>query len=96
MDLYKLTAHELTEKLKNKEVKAVEIAESIFKRIDETEERIGSFVTLRKEKAMAEAAKVDEKIAKGETLKTLEGIPVALKDNMVSLGDLSTASSKNT
>ncbi len=94
MELYELTAHELTQKLKNKEIKAVEIAESIFKRIDETEERVGSFVTTRKEKAMAEAALADEKIAKGETLKTLEGIPVALKDNMVSLGDLSTASSK--
>lgn len=40
MDLYKLTAHELTEKLKNKEIKAVEIAESVFKRIEETEDKV--------------------------------------------------------
>ncbi len=94
MELYKLTAHELTELLEKKEVKALEITESVFKRIEEIEEKVGSFVSLRKEKAIEDAKKTDEKIAKGEKLNTLEGIPVALKDNMVSKGDLSTASSK--
>ena len=94
MELYKLTAHELTDMLKSKEIKAVDIVESLFGRIESVEEKIGSFVTLRKEKALEEAKRVDEKIERGEELKTLEGIPVALKDNMVSMGDLTTASSK--
>lgn len=94
MDLYKLTAHELTDMLKKKEITSVEITESIFKRIEETEDKIGSFASQRKEKSLAEAAKADEKISKEGVTKTLEGIPVALKDNMVSMGDLSTASSK--
>ncbi len=94
MELYKLTAFELSEKLKNKEISSEELVRDVFKRIEETDEKIGSFVSLRKEKAIAEAKKVDEKIANGEKLKVLEGIPIALKDNMVSLGDLSTAGSK--
>lgn len=94
MELYKLTAFELSEKLKNKEITSEELVRDVLKRIEETDEKIGSFVYLRKEEAIAEAKKVDEKIANGEELKLLEGIPVALKDNMVSLGDLSTASSK--
>ncbi len=94
MELYKLTAYELSEMLKKKEIKAKEITESIFDRIDKTEENIGSFVSLRKEKALEEANEVDQKIAKGETIGSLAGIPIALKDNMVSMGDLTTASSK--
>lgn len=94
MELYKLTAYELSEMLKKKEIKALEITESFLKRIDDTENEIGSFVSIRKEKAIEEAKKVDEKIEKGEKINTLAGLPIALKDNMVSMGDLTTASSK--
>ncbi len=94
MELYKLTAWEAAEKLRNKEISSKELIESIFDRIESVEDRVASFVSLRKEQALEEAAKVDEKIANGEELKPFEGIPIALKDNMVSHGDPSTASSK--
>jgi aspartyl-tRNA(Asn)/glutamyl-tRNA(Gln) amidotransferase subunit A len=94
MELYRLTAYEAAEKLRNKEISATELLEIIFKRIEEVEDKVGSFVSLRKEEALEEAKIVDEKIARGEGLKPFEGIPVALKDNMVSMGDPATASSK--
>jgi len=94
MGLYKLTARELTEKLVNKEITAVQIIEDFFKRIDATEDKLGSFNLVMREKALADAKKVDEKIKSGEALGKLAGIPVVIKDNMVSEGDLTTASSK--
>ncbi|BDU50916.1 Asp-tRNA(Asn)/Glu-tRNA(Gln) amidotransferase subunit GatA [Haliovirga abyssi] len=94
MELYSLTAHELKELLSKKEIKSTEIVESVFNRIENVENKVDSFVTLTKEKAIEAAKKADEKLARGETLNGLEGIPIALKDNMVSMGDLTTASSK--
>ena len=92
--LYKYTAIELSTMLKEKKITSVELIKSIFDRVEETEEKLGSFVLLKKEAALEEARLVDEKIARGEELLPLEGIPVAIKDNMVSKGDLTTAASK--
>jgi len=92
--LYKHTATELSKMLKNKKVTSVEIITDIFNRIEETEDRLGSFTLLKKESALEKAKKVDEKIARGEELLPLEGIPIALKDNMVSKGDITSAASK--
>lgn len=94
MELYKLTAYEVAEKLRSREIRATDLIESIFDRIEEVDGKVGSFVSLRKEKALAEAKNVDEKIANGVKLKPFEGIPVAIKDNMVSLGDPATAASR--
>ncbi len=92
--LYRYTTRELSKMLKEREITAVELITDIFLRIEETEERLGSFVSLRKEKALEEAKEVDEKIKRGEVLLPLEGIPVAIKDNMVSKGELTTSASK--
>lgn len=93
-NLYKLTASEVREKILNREIKVEELVKETFERIEKVEGKIGSFVHLRKEKALEEAKKIDEKIANGEKLGALVGIPVAIKDNMVSLGDVTTACSK--
>lgn len=92
--LYRLTAHELHEKLKNKEVSAVEVAEAVFGRIEEVEEKVKAFVTLTKDQALAKAKYVDAKIARGDAIGALEGIPVVIKDNMCTEGVLTTCSSK--
>ena len=92
--LYKHTATELSTMLKDRKITAVELINNIFDRIQETEDRLGSFTLLKKESALEEAKKVDEKIIRGDKLLPLEGIPVAIKDNMVSKGDLTTSASK--
>jgi aspartyl-tRNA(Asn)/glutamyl-tRNA(Gln) amidotransferase subunit A len=92
--LHQLTAHELHEKLKNKEVSAVELAEAVYKRIGEVEERVKAFVTLTKDQALAKAKYVDARIARGDEISPLEGIPVVIKDNMCTEGVLTTCSSK--
>lgn len=93
-NLYKLTASEIREKILNKEVKVEELVKETFERIENVEKKVGSFVHLRKEKALEEARVLDEKIARGEKVGALAGVPVAIKDNMVSKGDITTACSK--
>lgn len=93
-EIYELTALEVRNKILNKELSAYEVTKAVFERIEKTDELIGSFVSLRKEKALEEAKIIDEKIAKGEKVGALAGVPVSIKDNMVSLNDPSASCSK--
>ncbi|OAT85431.1 Asp-tRNA(Asn)/Glu-tRNA(Gln) amidotransferase subunit GatA [Desulfotomaculum copahuensis] len=94
MELHYLSAHELHGMLVKKEISAAEICADVFQRIDRTEERIKAFVTLTREEALARAREVDKKIAAGEEIHPLAGIPVAVKDNMCTRGVRTTCSSK--
>ena len=94
MELYKLTAHELHDKLVNKEVSSVELTNALYERIDAVEDKVNAYVTLDKENALAQAAKVDAKIAAGEEIAPLAGVPGAIKDNISTKGLRTTCSSK--
>ena len=93
-ELLKKSAAEQSKALKNKEISAVELTNAAFERIAEVDDKLGAFNSLTKETALETAKKVDEKIAKGEELPLLAGIPLALKDNMNLVGSKTTASSK--
>ncbi|PIP27773.1 MAG: Asp-tRNA(Asn)/Glu-tRNA(Gln) amidotransferase GatCAB subunit A [Candidatus Moranbacteria bacterium CG23_combo_of_CG06-09_8_20_14_all_39_10] len=85
---------DLHEKLINKEISAVQLAEEYFARIEEKDKNVFAFLTLTKELAMAQARAVDAKIAAGEEIGILEGIPGAIKDNLCVAGVRATAASK--
>ncbi len=93
-ELLKKSATEQSKALKNKEVSAVELTTAALNRIDALDEKLGAFNSLTRETALETAKKVDEKIANGEELPLLAGIPLALKDNMNLIGSKTTASSK--
>ncbi|ADL13545.1 Asp-tRNA(Asn)/Glu-tRNA(Gln) amidotransferase subunit GatA [Acetohalobium arabaticum] len=93
MKLYELTAHELNERLIAGEVSAQEIVESVYQRIDEVEDDVQSYITLTKDEALKQAKEVDEKLANGEEVNSLAGIPVAIKDNMCTKGVKTTCAS---
>lgn len=93
MELNQLTIHELQEKIKNGEVSATQIAESVFARIDAVEERVHSYIRLMKDEALNAAKKADEEIKKGN-IKALTGIPIALKDILCTKGITTTCGSK--
>lgn len=93
-ELLKKSATEQSKALKNKEISAVELTQAAFDRINSVDEKLGAFNSLTKETALETAKKVDEKIAKGEELPLLAGVPLALKDNMNLVGSRTTASSK--
>ena len=94
MELYRLTAAELSRMIRNKEVSSTEVTKSVFSRIKEKENEIEAYVTLNEEGALKKAAEVDEKIARGENLSSLAGIPVGIKDNICTKGLRTTCSSK--
>ena len=94
IELLKKTAAEQSKALKNKEISAVELTKAAFKRINDLDEKLGAFNSLTENTALETAKKVDQKIAAGEDLPLLAGIPLALKDNMNLIGSKTTASSK--
>ena len=98
MSLYGKTASEIAEMIKNKEITSEEVTQEFLKRIDLLENKIGAFSSVLKEKAL-ETAKIfdndnDENKRKNYDNTLLFGVPVALKDNILSKGDLTTASSQ--
>lgn len=94
MELHEKTAHELSQLLEKREVSSVDITRSIFDRINALESKVGAFVTLTPEHAMKMAEQADAMRASGEAVSPLNGIPVALKDNMCTNGIATTCSSK--
>lgn len=85
---------ELHSKLINKEITATELAQQYFDVIEKRDGEIGAYLTLTKELAMQQARLTDEKIANGQTIGLLEGIPCAIKDNICVDGVRATAGSK--
>lgn len=93
-DLHLLTVKEIRDKILAREISVEEVVRLTFDRIEKLDKEIGSFTFLRKEKAIEEAKELDRKLANGEKLGELAGVPVAIKDNMVAEGMKITASSK--
>lgn len=94
MQLYELTAQEAHEKLARKEISARELTEAALARIDAVEGRVKAFVTVTADAARAKADAVDARIAAGHAIGRVEGIPLALKDNLCTDGVETTCSSK--
>jgi aspartyl-tRNA(Asn)/glutamyl-tRNA(Gln) amidotransferase subunit A len=92
--LYEMTARELSALLARKKVSACEIAEAVFARIDAVEGKVNAYLTLTRETAMAQAAAVDERRARGEAVGPLAGIPTAIKDVLCTRGVRTTCASK--
>ncbi|MCL6520007.1 MAG: Asp-tRNA(Asn)/Glu-tRNA(Gln) amidotransferase subunit GatA [Armatimonadetes bacterium] len=94
LHLHTLTAHELHEMLKARKVSSVELTRAVLERISAVEDKVKAYVTIVGESALEAANAVDEKIARGEEISPLAGIPTAIKDNMCTAGVLTTCSSK--
>ena len=88
------TIHELHEQLVKKEISAVELTKKIMAHRDAVEGDIHAYLSTSDKAALETAARVDEKIAKGEKISDLAGIPGAIKDNMCIKGETCTAASK--
>jgi len=73
---------------------ATALAESCYARIERDDPKIGAFLTLSKERALAKADEVDQRAKRGDELPALAGVPVAIKDVLVTEGTRSTAGSK--
>lgn len=96
MDLSELTIIQIREKLKNKEVNAVDLTSSIIKKIEEDdkrEDKLNAYLEIFKEDALEQAKKSQERIDNGESLPLL-GVPLCIKDNLCYKNHTMTAASK--
>lgn len=89
-----MTIHDLHEKLTGKEISAVELTRSLIARRQAVDGEIHAYLSVSDEEALAAAARVDAKIAAGETISDMAGIPGAVKDNMCIKGEPCTAASR--
>jgi len=94
MNLKTITSDALVEKYRNQEIAVQEVIESVFDQIDRVDPDLGAFIHTRRDAAMEEARVLDECIANGQTLLSLAGVPVAVKDNMNMRGIRTTCGSK--
>lgn len=90
----KYSIKELVKKIQDKEISCVEVVDYYIKEIEKKEDKIDAFLLLQTEDALRKAKELDEKIAKGEKVGRLVGIPIAIKDNMCTRGVKTTCASK--
>lgn len=92
--MHNRTAHEIRDLIRKKEVSSVEITKNIINRIENIDDKIGAFISSYPDEALKSAQKIDERIANGESLPDLAGIPMGIKDNMCMSGTKTTCGSR--
>ena len=93
MSLEYLTISQIKKELADKQFSCLELVNYYLNRIDKQKD-LNSFTTVTAEEATRQAKKVDEKINQGQDLDVLEGIPIAVKDIILTKGIKTTAGSK--
>ncbi|MEK9155764.1 MAG: amidase family protein [Patescibacteria group bacterium] len=94
MELNKLTIKEASERLARSEITSVELTEAVFERIEAVESKIGAYITLTKELALKQAKESDKRRKADKPLSEIDGIPISLKDVVLTKGIKTTAASK--
>ncbi|MDE0032440.1 MAG: Asp-tRNA(Asn)/Glu-tRNA(Gln) amidotransferase subunit GatA [Deltaproteobacteria bacterium] len=94
MDPSFLTVHEVHDRLRSRELSAVELTQALFDRIEATDGAIGAYLAVCREQGMEDARRADAKLAAGDPDSKLLGIPVALKDVLLTEGVPTTCASK--
>ena len=89
-----LTIEKVHDGLLKKEFSARELAKSLLDKIKKENEKIFAFLTVSDDLALEQAGAVDKKLAAGEKIALLEGVPAAIKDAILVDGVKCTSASK--
>jgi len=88
------TLKELRGQIAGGQTKSVEAVSEVFERIKTIEPKVGAYLSLYKDQALKQAEAVDKKIAEGQPVGALAGVPIAIKDNMCTSFGATTCASK--
>lgn len=94
MDINVLTIDFARDLVARKQTTATALTEAFYKKIEAEDGQVGAYLTVSKERAFAQASKIDRMADAGEELPPLGGVPVAIKDVMMTRGIRTTAGSK--
>ena len=94
MKVHDLTIHELRHKLRRGDLTSTQLTQALFDRIEDTDGKIGSYLTVCRDRGMAEARAADERLANGDASSPLLGIPLTLKDVLLTEGVPTTCASR--
>ncbi|MEO8875940.1 MAG: Asp-tRNA(Asn)/Glu-tRNA(Gln) amidotransferase subunit GatA, partial [Polyangiaceae bacterium] len=93
-NLHALSVAQIADAVRSGNVSATEVAEAALARIDALDPQLHAFLAVMRDEVKANAKRIDEKRARGETLGALAGVPVALKDALCTKGTATTCASK--
>lgn len=93
-DIAFLDACTTAERIKSKDVSAVEVTETAIRRAEVLQPELNAFISLEAEMALEAAVKVDQRLAAGDALGPLAGVPLAHKDMFYRAGKVTTCGSK--
>lgn len=94
MSLFEQKVSELHERLHNKEISVTDLVNESYNRIGQVEDKVKAFLTLDEENARNQAKKMDDQLGKGEKQGVLFGMPIGVKDNIVTKNLRTTCASK--
>src|SRR5690349_13755922 len=94
MDLKTLNIEGIRSGVQSRSMTATATAVACYAKIESADAEIGAFLTLAKERALAQAEEIDRRAEAGNKLAVLAGVPIAIKDVFVTNGVRTTAGSK--
>ena len=87
-------AKDLKTKICSGEIRSADVVKECFKRIKKTDPKVNAFLRLSEENALNQAERIDDKDRKNTKCGLLEGVPIAIKDNIMAKGEGMTSASK--
>ncbi len=93
-ELLNMNCKELRDEIAGGRIKNIAATEAVFETIEKYEPVVGAYITTYRDRALKTAAEVDKRIAGGEAVGELAGVPIAVKDNMCTIFGATTCASK--
>lgn len=93
-ELHQLTIHQTRELLAKKQCSVVELTQSYLNRIQKLNPSLNAYLTVSSDVALSQARDIDARLARGETIGALAGVPLAPKDIYLTKGIETTCASR--